>query len=450
VVRITIPTTGSRGDVQPYVALGAGLRRAGHRVRLATHADFEAMARRNGLEFFAVEASGRELHGTATADRMPRAGGNPFVFLREFARLRQPLVRSLLANTWEACADTDLVLLTPTALLVGWSAAEKRGLPTCWTSLQPTSPSRHLANFLFPDWPPRLPGAGAYNLLTHWVAGEVLWQFIRPALNEARREALDLPPLPLPGPLDLMFAPTPRLYGYSAHLVPPPPDWGDNHHVTGFWFLDAAPDWTPPPGLEEFLAAGPPPVYVGFGSMRDRDASAVTALVLEALSRAGRRGVLHTGWGGLREVPPSERFFPVGPVPHDWLFPRVAAAVHHGGAGTVAAALRAGIPSVLVPFMADQPFWARRLFALGVAPAPVPRKRLTAERLAAAIRAAVEGPEIRRRAAELGAKVRAEGGVGRAVAVLDAYARRLPAPARPERARADKLRGLRQQAATAE
>jgi sterol 3beta-glucosyltransferase len=162
-VRITIPTTGSRGDVQPYVALGAGLQRAGHRVRLATHADFEGLAREHGLELFPVEASGQALQGSATAERMLRAGGNPFVFLRAFARLRQPLLRSLLANCWEACADTDVVLLTPTALLAGQAVAEKRGLPTCWSSLQPTSPSRYLANFLFPDAPPWLPAPGLYK-----------------------------------------------------------------------------------------------------------------------------------------------------------------------------------------------------------------------------------------------------------------------------------------------
>jgi UDP:flavonoid glycosyltransferase YjiC (YdhE family) len=229
-----------------------------------------------------------------------------------------------------------------------------------------------------------------------------------------------------------MFAPTLRLYGYSPHLVPKPPDWGDNHHVTGFWFFGATPGWAPPPGLEDFLAAGPPPVYVGFGSMHNRDAAAVTALVHEALGRAGQRGVLYTGWGGLREVPRSDRVFAVGAVPHDWLFPRVAAAVHHGGAGTVAASLRAGVPSVLVPFMADQPFWARRVFALGAAPPPVPRKRLTAERLTAAIHAAVTDPAIRRNAADLGGKVRAEDGVDRAVEMFERYVgRAAPAPARP-------------------
>jgi sterol 3beta-glucosyltransferase len=450
VVRITIPTTGSRGDVQPYVALGAGLQRAGHRVRLATHADFEGMARGHGLDFFPVEASGRALQGSETGDRMLRTGDNPFLFLREFARLRQPLLRSLLANCWEASAGADLVLLTPTALGVGQSVAEKRGLPTCWTSLQPTTPSRYLPNFLFPEWPAWLPGAGPYNLLTHWVAGEVLWQFIRPALNAARREVLDLPPLPLLGPVGAMFAPTLRLYGYSPHLVPKPPDWGDNHHVTGFWFLDAAPGWAPPPGLDDFLAAGPPPVYVGFGSMHNRDAAAVTALVLEALGRAGQRGVLHTGWGGLREAPRSDRVFPIGPLPHDWLFPRVAAAVHHGGAGTTAAALRAGVPSVMVPFMADQPFWARAVFARGAAPAPLPRKRLAAARLAEAIRAAVTDPAIRRNAAELGTKVRAEDGGARAVEAFERYARQLPAPAPRTRGRVGKVRDLRPQAAPAE
>jgi len=387
-------------------------------VRLATHADFEEFVRQHGLDFYPIEASGQALQGSEMGDRMLRAGGNPFAFMREFTRLRQPLVPELMSNCWEASADADLILLSPTALFIGLSVAERRGLPTCWTALQPAAPSRFQGNFFFPEAPRWLPLPGLYNLLTHVLAGETLWQFMRPVLNQARREVLDLPPWPLWGPLAEMRRPSLRLYGYSPLVVPPPADWGDHHHVTGYWFLDA-PSYRPDPDLEEFLAAGPPPVYIGFGSNHNRDAAEVTEMVLKVLARTGQRGVLHTGWGGLMPVPRSERVFPVNSVPHSWLFPRMAVIVHHGGAGTTGAALRAGVPTLVVPFTSDQPFWGRRVAALGAGPTPIPRRQLTAERLEEGIRIAVTDEGMRQQAARVGAAIRAEQGVERAVELFN-------------------------------
>jgi len=416
-LRIVIPTTGSRGDVQPYLALGQGLRAAGYDVRLATHADFEALVRDHGLDFFAIEANGRALQASEVGDRMLRAGSNPFAFMREFVRLRVPLLRELMSHCREACVGADAVLLSPTALLIGQSVAEALRLPTVWTSLQPTSPSRFQANFLFPAAPAWLPDGGLYNLATHLVAGETVWQLVRTPFNEARREVLGLPALPLWGPAGGFFNSTLKLYGYSPRVVPRPPDWGPQHQVTGYWFLDEA-GVMPPPGLEAFLEAGPAPVYVGFGSMHNRNVEEITELVLRALERTGQRGVLHTGWGGLEPTARSDQVFWVGSVSHHWLFPRLAAVVHHGGAGTTGAALRAGVPAVVVPFMSDQPFWGRRVFELGVGPRPIPRRQLSAERLAHAIEVAVSNQDLRKRAAALGALIRSEQGVTRAVELI--------------------------------
>jgi sterol 3beta-glucosyltransferase len=208
------------------------------------------------------------------------------------------------------------------------------------------------------------------------------------------------------------------LYGFSPAVIPPPPDWGSEIHVTGYWFLDPPDDWTPPPGLEEFLQAGPPPVYIGFGSMSSRNPGEAARQVLEALARTRQRAVIFSGWGGLQPADLPSSAIAIDPVPFSWLFPRCAAVVHHGGAGTTAAGLRAGVPSVVIPFFADQPFWGRRVAELGVGPAPIPRKKLTAERLARAIETAMGDRDMRRRAADLGAKIRTEDGIGRAVAVV--------------------------------
>ncbi len=419
-MRIVIPTTGSVGDLNPYVALGVGLRAFGHEVRLATHADYEPTVRARGLDFFPIEEDARAFHAQEAGQRMFAAGANPFIFLREFVRLRQPRMAGLMARCLEACRDADAIVGASTALLIGQSVAEKLKIPFLSASLQPTTPTRFLVNSLFPPLPAWFPLAGIYNLASHVLVGEILWQLLGPAINKARTEVLGLPPFPFLGPLKVMRQ-IPVLHGYSATVVPRPGDWRTENHLTGFWFLKRPHDWRPAAELVDFLQAGPPPVYIGFGSMPNRHPQEVTALVVNALKRAGQRGVLLTGWGGLGAGPKSDQVLLLESVPHDWLFARVRAVVHHGGAGTTAAALRAGVPSIVVPFMADQPFWGGRVQALGVGPRPIPRKELTAPRLAEAIRTAVHDQAMRRRAADLGRRLRAENGVAHAVGVIHRY-----------------------------
>jgi UDP:flavonoid glycosyltransferase YjiC (YdhE family) len=243
-----------------------------------------------------------------------------------------------------------------------------------------------------------------------------------------------LPSLSFLGPAGAYLFPPLCLDGYSRLIVPKPWDWGARHYLTGYWFLDGAADWRPPQGVLDFLADEPPPVCVGFGSMHNRDAAEISHLVIRALELAGQRGVLLTGWGGLASVPNSDQVLVAEGIPHDWLFPRMAAVVHHGGAGTTAAALRAGVPAVVVPFMSDQPFWARRVFALGAGPQPIPRGQLTAARLARAIRRAVQDTGIRHRAAVLGQRLRAEDGVGRAADLFDHHFAASTPSSRPRKA----------------
>ncbi len=214
----------------------------------------------------------------------------------------------------------------------------------------------------------------------------------------------------------------PVFYAYSPAVLPRPADWPDRVHVTGYWFLDQEPGWQPPAELLHFLQAGPAPVSIGFGSMASRDAEATLNLVLRALELSGQRGVLLSGWAGIgkgRALP--SHVFSAESLPHSWLFPRMAAVVHHGGAGTTGAGLRSGVPSVLTPLAADQPSWARRVHTLGVGPAPLPFQTLTAERLAEAIREAATSPAMRQRAAELGRQIQAEDGLGRTSELFSQY-----------------------------
>jgi len=216
----------------------------------------------------------------------------------------------------------------------------------------------------------------------------------------------------------------PLLYGFSPAVLPRSAAWGDDIEITGYWFADEPEGWTPPPELVAFLESGPKPVCIGFGSMSQRDPEATTRLVLDAVARSGQRAILLSGWGRLKASERPNHVFQCDAIPHSWLYPRMAAVVHHGGAGTTAAGLRAGVPSIVVPFHGDQPFWAKRVHELGVGPAPIPRNRISVERLASAIDTAARDEAMAARASEIGARIRAEDGVGRAVAAIERIARR--------------------------
>ena len=290
-------------------------------------------------------------------------------------------------------------------------------MPCVPALLQPATRTRAFPGVAVPPRP-RL--GGPLNYLSYLVGEQLSWQPFRATVNRWRRETLGLPPIPLGGPYaELQRRRLPFLYGVSRQVVPRPPDWPTWHHLTGYWFLDRLSDWEPATELADFLATGPPPVYVGFGSMKPGDAVALGRLAVAALRRAKRRGVLLTGWSGLRAGRASDDVLIVDEVPHDWLFPRMAAVVHHGGAGTTAAGLRAGVPSVVCPFFVDQPFWGWRVAELGVGPPPIMQSRLTVDRLTAAIRRAVADEAMAARASALGERVRAEDDVARAVELFE-------------------------------
>jgi sterol 3beta-glucosyltransferase len=243
-------------------------------------------------------------------------------------------------------------------------------------------------------------------------------------VKEWRRETLKLPPRSMIKG-DLVRSdgrPVPVLYSFSRHILPPPTDWSEQVNITGYWVLNESPNWQPPPDLLKSLDAGPPPVFIGFGSMSGRDPARTTRLVLEALAKTGQRGLLVTGWGGLEAEKLPEDVFKIENAPYDWLFPHMAAVVHHGGAGTTAAGLQAGKPTVICPFVADQPFWGQRVAALGAGPPPIPQRKLTTDNLASAIQQAATDTGMQQRAAALGEKIRAEDGTGQAVSLIEKYA----------------------------
>jgi sterol 3beta-glucosyltransferase len=373
--------------------------------------------RQNGLDFSLVELNPRAfLQSLAGRIRLER--GNPLRFVHQIVQLYAPLVVRTLDEYWQASQGAEAIVFSPGAL-GGLDIAEKLGVPAYLAGLQPYRRSRYQPAPCFPH----LPLGPVYNRLTHAI-GRMARGLVRPLQAPVNRWRVQRLGLPARSIAEFLRARDriPTLYGVSPTVAPGPPDWPAWVHVTGYWFLDRPEGWHVPPELDVFLAAGPPPVYVGFGSMRGRDPAVITAVVVEALRRAGQRGVLLTGWGGLDRIATAAAHgaavLAIDAAPHDWLFPRMAAVFHHGGAGTAAAGLRAGVPSAAVPFFADQPYWGAMLANLGVGPAPIPQRRLTAARLADAIIRAVTDTGMRARAAAVGEQIRAENGVETAVALF--------------------------------
>jgi UDP:flavonoid glycosyltransferase YjiC (YdhE family) len=415
-VRVTIIAIGSRGDVQPFVALGTGLADAGHEVRLATHRRYESLVRERPLEFAPV-AEGSVSRGPETdvGRRWAEKGTGKLPAWVGFLQDAKSVAHRRLADCRDACAGTEAIVVSGFATLIGYQLADVLGVPLVRAYTAPAStgfvPTSQASRG--PRWVTEY-GRKARER----AARQAIWLCARPWVNSARRDVLGHPPLPvreLYGSLDRRRVPL--LYGFSPAVftLPEQKEWV---HVTGYWFLDQIADWKPPRALTDFLAAGPPPVFVGWGSIAERTHDSTTPVVVEALARAGARGIVQLpGSADDADLPPE--VFALDTVPHDWLFPRVAAAVHSAGPGTTAATLRAGVPSVPVPTFADQPFWAQRVYELGVAPRPIPRKRLSAERLASAIRIATTDRDLRQRAATLGERIRAEDGVARAVEAFE-------------------------------
>ncbi len=415
---LVIVAAGTRGDVQPYVALGEGLQAAGYRVRLVTHEPFAGLVRRHGLAFAPLRGNPRALMEQSLGRRVMAAGHRPSDVFRGLWAIYRREMPYFLEDCRQGCAGAQGILFS----ILGFPAyhvAEALGVPAIGAFLQPQTRTRAFPAPVGPA-PRWLARCGLYNRLTYVLLEEITWLLVRQDINRWRTETLGLPPLSWQGPYPRLYSGhIPVLYGFSEHVVPRPPDWPSSMHVTGYWFLEEDGSWTPPPDLQTFLEAGPPPVYVGFGSMRPPEPDAFARTVVEALRLAGVRGVFLTGWSGMR-VQPSPDLYVAEEAPHAWLFPRVAAVVHHGGAGTTAAGLRAGQPGVVVPFLLDQFFWGHRVQALGVGPAPVPAHRLTARRLAEAVDRAVSTPAFRGQAQTLADRLRAENGVERAVALVRA------------------------------
>jgi len=402
-VRIAVLAFDTRGGIQPYVALSRGFTDAGFDVTMVTPAGFADLVTGHGVEHAATigdtETGTRQAAGVAEMTSRDRNR-----FMREQMRdSLGPIADDVLA----VARTADVLLGGVGGSITGRAVAELVGVPWVDAHLQPLGPPTDAFPGTLVSRPPAWSG-GLGRRVSHRLTNVALQTMFGGPRRRVRAH-LRLPRRPRRQPRD-----APAIYGFSPLVVPKPSEWGPARKVTGYWTLPAQPGWLPPKNLVDFIAAGPPPVCIGFGSMSSRDPAGLTELVVDAVRAAGVRAVLLSGWGGLAHRA-GDDILVVDEAPHDWLYPQMSAVVHHGGAGTTGAALQAGVPAVVVPFVVDQPFWGSRVAALGVGPTPIPRKALTARNLADALRATVADQPMRHRAAALGKRVRAEDGVAEAV-----------------------------------
>lgn len=417
--RIALLTFGSRGDVQPFVALALALERLGAKAVVGAHAAHRSLVEGRGVAY--AELAGDPVAWMRSQARLRSKVRSPQVVMgaRGFAEEWSPTIRKMLEQSTDLAEACDAVVFAHGAL-AGPHLHEALRKPTAYAGLQPWDVTGEYPSVVLRQRS-RRPGPvrRALNRASHWLGEQVVWFPWRWTVNRWRRERLGLHGVSLfSTPWRRMGPEVPRLYGYSAYAAPPPPDWPPGRYLSGWWLLERDPAWRPSPELTAFLAAGEKPVYVGFGShVPARDVAHVEDAVYSVARRLGVRLVLATGWAGLGDngAASSERFVLEG-APHDWLFPRMRAVVHHGGAGTTGAAIHAGVPQVLVPAFFDQYYWSVKVEELGIGTRLVSPK-FNAERLESALARALE-PEVAERAARVADVVRHEPGADGAARFL--------------------------------
>ncbi|CDO70233.1 Glycosyltransferase Family 1 protein [Trametes cinnabarina] len=410
-LHFTFLTIGSRGDVQPYIALAKGLMADGHRVRIATHGEFKEWVESHGIEFGYVGGDPAELMRICVEN-------GTFTF--------RGWIDDLLKTSWEACQGTDVLIESPSAM-GGYHIAEALKIPYFRAFTMTWSRTRAYPHaFAVPEHKM----GGNYNYMTYVLFDQVFWRGTAGQINRWRKNTLGLPSTSL----DRMEPhKIPFLYNFSPVVVPPPLDWPEWIRVTGYWFLDDADvgskKWEAPQDLLDFMAearkAKKKIVYIGFGSIVVPDPKAMTRCVIDAIVESGVYAIMSKGWSDRLvknkpaetepEEPLPKQIYPISSIPHDWLFKQIDAACHHGGAGTTGASLRAGIPTIIKPFFGDQFFWADRVEALGVGAAV---RKLTVDSLAQALREATTNEKQIERARAVGQRIRAENGVATAIEAI--------------------------------
>ncbi|MCL4248656.1 MAG: glycosyltransferase [Anaerolineae bacterium] len=412
-MHIAIFVYGTWGDIRPHVVLGTALQKAGHEVQVVASPGYEQWVRDRGLGFYRLTT---DVNTFARDNAKLMDAG----FLLQLQTLRThiaPLFTQMGLEVMGATRHADVLMTVEFGISLLLDVVKANKLKPIFVNPAPLNPTRESNNVL-PNKPGWFPFEGWYNRLGYTVLRQSGWRGLAGGRNSLAKQL----GLPTGSYKDFraVVDTAPALTTVSRHVFQRPSDWGDHWQVTGFLF-DDEPEWSPPPELVDFLAAGEAPVYVGFGSMPDANPAATTRTILDAVWRAGKRAIILTGWAGLGADDVPENVYILKYASHSWLFPRMSAVVHHGGSGTTASGLRAGVPTVVVPHQGDQGFWGRRVKDLGVGTVPIPRKKLTADNLTAAIKEATTNRTLLANARALGEKIQQEDGLAEAVKWVERF-----------------------------
>ncbi|XP_042513688.1 sterol 3-beta-glucosyltransferase UGT80A2-like [Macadamia integrifolia] len=411
-LQIVMLIVGTRGDVQPFIAIGKRLQDFGHRVRLATHANFKEFVLTAGLEFYPLGGDPKVLAGYMVKNKGFLPSGPSEI------PTQRKQIKEIISSLLPACKDPDIdsgIPFRAEAIIANPPAyghthvAEALKVPLHIFFTMPWTPTNE-----FPHPLSRVKQHAGYRL-SYQIVDTLIWLGIRDMINEFRKKKLKLRPVTYLSGAQGSTSDVPHGYIWSPHLVPKPKDWGSKIDVVGFCFLDLASNYVPPDSLVKWIEAGDAPIYVGFGSLPLQEPEKMTQIIVEALRMTGQRGIINKGWGGLGDLAePPDFVCLLDNCPHDWLFSRCKAVVHHGGAGTTAAGLRSACPTTVVPFFGDQPFWGDQVHARGVGPAPIPVDEFSLQKLVDAINYMLD-PKVKQCAIELAEAMKTEDGVAGAV-----------------------------------
>ena len=410
-MNITLLTYGSRGDVQPFLALARGLQQKGHQVKLAAPHRFADFVAAYQIPFVPLAGDPEEI-----SKRFNDAGHNAMKMVRAIGDYVNSIALDVTRDAFAACDNADLIVHSFLFTTGAHSLARVRGIPDISIQTFPIfAPTREYPPVALSSLP-----TGALSYFGHWLNTQVFWYGGNSGYNQKRKQHSDIFSLDLFWPFDEKppRRATPLLFAVSPTVLPPAREWTNRAHVTGYFFLDPPADYQPPVDLTHFLDAGPAPVCVTFGSMLHRASDRIAESVINAIRISGQRAIILTGWDGWKGRASSDHILFLESVPHDWLLPRCRTIIHHGGAGTTAAALRAGIPNIVIPFAGDQMFWGERVRIVGAGPRPINVKELNAPRLASALTLA-EDDALRSRARLVGRAIRSENGVADAIHVIE-------------------------------
>ncbi|GMP90453.1 hypothetical protein CsSME_00041577 [Camellia sinensis var. sinensis] len=411
-LQIVILIVGTRGDVQPFIAIGKRLQDYGHRVRLATHSNFKDFVLTAGLEFYPLGGDPKILAGYMVKNKGFLPSGPSEI------PVQRNQIKDIIYSLLPACKEPDMdsgipfkadAIIANPPVYGHTHVAEALKVPLHVFFTMPWTPTSE-----FPHPLSRVKQSAGYRL-SYQIVDSLIWLGIRDMVNDLRKKKLKLRPVTYLSGSQGSESNVPYGYIWSPHLVPKPKDWGHKVDVVGFCFLDLASNYEPPQELVDWLKAGQKPIYIGFGSLPVQQPEKMTQIIVEALETTGQRGIINKGWGGLGNLAePKDFVYLLDNCPHDWLFLQCAAVVHHGGAGTTAAGLKAACPTTIVPFFGDQPFWGDRVHARGVGPAPIPVDEFSLTKLVDAISFMLD-PKVKERAVELAKAMENEDGVAGAV-----------------------------------